>query len=216
MTTPLTRSQRAEIQALAEKATPGPWFVVGSPWGDGSWIRSLNEDPHADGVPIADFEMLDEHFEDTEENPPRIEEDAAFCAAARTAIPAYEAALAAAEQASDMALGPHCTGCGNAIDPEWCWCGDGPESKHFDETHGFIPMGCDCARADRDWKKLATSRGETLWTTEKDRADLAAKLAAMTAARDEACDIADRLEEEFRIGENEERIAALRAVGKEP
>jgi predicted nucleotidyltransferase len=35
---------------------------------------------------------------------------------------------------------PLCDGCGNEIDPEWCWCG-GPRTPH-----GFVPMGCDCMR----------------------------------------------------------------------
>lgn len=70
------------------------------------------------------------------------------------------------EQDLEMATGPHCSSCGNAIDPECCWCGDGPESKHFDETHGFIPMGCDCCRAERDWKKIASALRERIWALE--------------------------------------------------
>lgn len=75
--------------------------------------------------------------------------------------------LADAQQALDMAIGPHCSGCGNSIDPECCWCGDGPAATHYDETHGFIPMGCDCARGDRDWKKAASALREQTWQLRK-------------------------------------------------
>lgn len=34
-----------------------------------------------------------------------------------------------------------CAGCGQTIDPEWCWCGD-PADRHKD--HSLVPMGCLC------------------------------------------------------------------------
>ena len=76
------------------------------------------------------------------------------------------------QQDLDMATGPRCTSCGNPIDPDVCWCGDGPSDKHHDETHGFIPMGCDCCRADRDWQKMACALRETLHIEHKTRLSL--------------------------------------------
>jgi len=70
-------------------------------------------------------------------------------------------------QQIEDATGPHCSGCGNAIDPECCWCGDAPASHRWDDSHGFVPMGCDCSRADQDWKKLASALREQLWRERK-------------------------------------------------
>lgn len=36
-----------------------------------------------------------------------------------------------------------CMGCGQVIDPIWCWCGDRLNSYH---EHTPVPMGCDCYR----------------------------------------------------------------------
>lgn len=64
----------------------------------------------------------------------------------------------------DMATGPHCSCCGNPIDPDCCWCGSdhGPRHNFPGDGHDFIPMGCDCGRYERDWKKLALSWRELL------------------------------------------------------
>lgn len=32
-----------------------PWFTVGPPWGDGTWINAGSEDPHG-GTPVCDCE----------------------------------------------------------------------------------------------------------------------------------------------------------------
>jgi hypothetical protein len=42
---------------------------------------------------------------------------------------------------------PRCEGCGNEIDPDWCWCGDAIKGHGHTSNHGPIPMGCDCGRA---------------------------------------------------------------------
>lgn len=41
-----------------------------------------------------------------------------------------------------------CPGCGNEIDPDCCGCGDPREGHSLYAGHPFIPMGCDCYRAD--------------------------------------------------------------------
>lgn len=39
-----------------------------------------------------------------------------------------------------------CVKCGSEIDDTVCWCGISSH-LHTLETHGFVPMGCDCFRA---------------------------------------------------------------------
>jgi hypothetical protein len=39
--------------------------------------------------------------------------------------------------------GPSCRGCGQAIDPGTCWCGEWHHGG-FDLGHSFRPMGCAC------------------------------------------------------------------------
>jgi hypothetical protein len=65
-------------------------------------------------------------------------------------------------------LGPHCSSCGNAIDPDCCWCG-ADEKQHRNEEHGFVPMGCDCSRdpRDRDWMQTASALRENLWQAQQ-------------------------------------------------
>lgn len=75
----------------------------------------------------------------------------------------------AMQQQIDLALGPHCTSCGNPIDPDCCWCGTAGESHLGIDDHGFIPMGCDCGRYERDWKQIAKARGVLLWRTLAER-----------------------------------------------
>lgn len=47
----------------------------------------------------------------------------------------------------DPAAIPHCEGCGNEIDPEYCWCGDAIKGHSWSTGHGPVPMGCVCGRA---------------------------------------------------------------------
>lgn len=46
--------------------------------------------------------------------------------------------------------GPVCPGCGQEIDPEYCWCGDKMGNRSFivHEGHTPVPLGCDCMRGD--------------------------------------------------------------------
>lgn len=49
---------------------------------------------------------------------------------------------------------PTCSGCGQEIDPDTCWCGQ-PKGEHgYYDNHTFVPMGCDCFRAKGDFKPL--------------------------------------------------------------
>jgi hypothetical protein len=50
-----------------------------------------------------------------------------------------------------------CDGCGNEIDPDVCGCGGLRDDGH--DGHSFIPMGCDCYRAElpervKAWRKM--------------------------------------------------------------
>lgn len=82
----------------------------------------------------------------------------------------------------DDALGPHCTSCGNSIDPDVCWCGDYAKSHSGYDGHSFVAMGCDCSRHERDWKKLASSRGHLLWQTMRERDELKKAVDGLTLA----------------------------------
>ncbi len=91
-----------------------------------------------------------------------------------------------ARQVLDMAIGPHCSGCGSAIDPDCCWCGDALGSHNGDDGHPFVAMGCDCLRAERDWRRVATAHRERAWTLTRNldaaRAELATVKAMVSAA----------------------------------
>lgn len=83
--------------------------------------------------------------------------------------------LGTAAMELDLLRGPHCSSCGNPVDPDCCWCGDdhGPQhDRGGDGGHGFVPMGCDCGRdpRDLDWRKLAGSLRQRLRSTERDLA----------------------------------------------
>lgn len=78
----------AEITALAEAATPGPWYTLDPPWlpsGANTSILAESPDPHVARF-ICDFDLwtLDEESDKVSERP---DADAAFIAAARTAVP---------------------------------------------------------------------------------------------------------------------------------
>lgn len=67
-----------ELKELAEKATPGPWFVVGQPWNPkADFIVAGSEDPHV-GQYVADTEDFDGEGRNVQEN-------AAYIAAANPA-----------------------------------------------------------------------------------------------------------------------------------
>lgn len=83
-------------------------------------------------------------------------------------------------QSLEMTTGPHCSSCGNPIDPDYCHCGSAIKSHGWDDGHHAVPMGCVCGYADPDWKALAKSRGEFAWKQRRRSADL-------EAALEEAC-----------------------------
>ena len=41
-----------------------------------------------------------------------------------------------------------CPHCKNEIDLDSCWCGSGKNGHPYDLGHNFVPMGCDCGRAE--------------------------------------------------------------------
>lgn len=58
----------AELKALKEKATPGPWFTTGAPWfTSGSGLLAGSPDPHA-GCWIGDLESWDGEREEHVDN----------------------------------------------------------------------------------------------------------------------------------------------------
>ncbi|KQS81734.1 hypothetical protein ASG32_03005 [Methylobacterium sp. Leaf361] len=70
----------AELSALAElsdAATPGAWYTVDTPWGDGTWLVAGNPDPHA-GTMVCDCQDVNES---RPEDGPDAADDAAFIAA---------------------------------------------------------------------------------------------------------------------------------------
>ncbi len=81
--------------------------------------------------------------------------------------------------AIDDVLGPHCSSCGNPIDPNSCHCGDSID-HHRSEDHVPVPVGCVCGYANTDWKALAKSRGEFMW---QQRDELMRVRAALTFLR---------------------------------
>lgn len=96
----LTPEQRAllperwrKLAALLDETTPGDWYTVGPPWGDGALVNAGSPDPHR-GTLVPDFSIVEDWPRDEE---PRAVEDATFTCAAHNAMPALLAAL------SDMA-----------------------------------------------------------------------------------------------------------------
>lgn len=39
-----------------------------------------------------------------------------------------------------------CEGCGAAVDPTVCYCGDARDAHRWITDHPFIPIGCNCHR----------------------------------------------------------------------
>lgn len=94
---PLTEDELRDIEARAEAATPGPWFVVGDTWraaDQAPYVLSGTDDPHG-GNPLCDMLLPDTYDSDdaADEAEARAEADARFIAAARQDIPRLAAAL---------------------------------------------------------------------------------------------------------------------------
>lgn len=69
------------LKELSDCATPGAWYTVDTPWGDGTWIVAGNPDPHA-GTMVCDCQDMNES---RPEDGPDAADDAAFIAALVTA-----------------------------------------------------------------------------------------------------------------------------------
>jgi hypothetical protein len=65
------------LKDLSDAATPGLWYTVDTPWGDGTWIVAGNPDPHA-GTMVCDCQDMNES---RPEDSPTAQDDAAFIAA---------------------------------------------------------------------------------------------------------------------------------------
>lgn len=82
----LSDEQLREIEAAERAATPGPWYVVGPPWGDGSYIVAGCEDPHG-GRYVLGIDEMHEETEEYSKGERDWEADLAFAAASRTWVP---------------------------------------------------------------------------------------------------------------------------------
>lgn len=69
------------LRELSDAATPGLWYTVDTPWGDGTWIVAGNPDPHA-GTMVCDCQDMNESRQDGGAD---AADDAAFIAALVTA-----------------------------------------------------------------------------------------------------------------------------------
>jgi len=187
----MTPEQHNKLHANASAATqPGPWSVK-------AVTRA--------GFPDR-FVVLDAHGMwvcDVGEAPL----DAAFIAAAdpQTVLGLLEDNVEL-HMGLDLAYGPHCTSCGNPIDPDCCHCGEDHKDSYGMGGHAFVPMGCVCGY-EPNWQELAKSRGNLV-------GKLRREIAEMTKARDTAVEGWERCCDSamtFR-----DVIAACRAVGKVP
>lgn len=95
-----TRPVLADLQKAHEDSSPGPWHVVGAPWGDGTYVIAGNPDPHA-GKFVADCQVIDEDeiSDEDRELYRREHANAAFIATAHNAWPALIARIQTLEQA---------------------------------------------------------------------------------------------------------------------
>lgn len=71
-------------------------------------------------------------------------------------------------QSLDDATGPHCSSCGNAIDPDCCHCGDSEAGHGGYDSHPFVPMGCVCGYHEQDWKRQCGALRERLWAANRE------------------------------------------------
>ncbi|WP_179697315.1 hypothetical protein [Methylobacterium sp.] len=70
-------AELARLAELSNFATPGVWYTVDTPWGDGTWLVAGNPDPHA-GTMVCDCQDVNET---RPEDGPDAADDAAFIAA---------------------------------------------------------------------------------------------------------------------------------------
>jgi hypothetical protein len=104
-TRPAAVTDAERIEALLADITPGPWFTVDQPWGDGTTVVAGNPDPHiADLVAtcdldIARWEQDDVHYQQQDRDNARFIADApTIVRDLLAAVTATQAALAAAQR----------------------------------------------------------------------------------------------------------------------
>jgi hypothetical protein len=126
--------------------------------------------------------------------------------------------IAALQQRNDESEGSHCSSCGNAIDPDCCWCGT-TAPNHVGEEHGFVPMGCDCGRdpSERDWKRCANGVRRLLWREKHRASELEAALSDATARLDvaTAANVGDRQRIDQLEARQQELLATIVRVTNE-
>lgn len=121
--------------------------------------------------------------------------------------------LRATRQALDAAEGPHCNGCGNAVDDDVCWCGDYIKSHGQGDGHTPVRMGCDCSRDPRDvdWPKVASGLRARLWAATKGGDKLKAEVGRLRSLVHEACDVAEEWIPDSGMGEiDRQRLTTIR------
>lgn len=119
-------------EALAD-ATPGPWYVVGDPWGAGDFVVAGNPDPHV-GQYVCDTENFDGREPDNSVN------DAAYIAAASPAtiseLLAERDALAR-DAARFRWLAAHCRSTAEHWGGRWSIVVEGPAPTRHDDEDAF-------------------------------------------------------------------------------
>lgn len=78
-----TLQRLAEIATREQAATPPPWHQIGAPWGDGSFVKTGNGDPHTGRLVCATEEWLEEQENETHGAQRDWHADFAFIAHAR-------------------------------------------------------------------------------------------------------------------------------------
>jgi hypothetical protein len=174
-TAALTQEERAEIRALSERATPGEWSVEGPSRGFAGYI-----------IHGAGYVELASLLESSESD---AEADAAFIAAARTALPRLLDALEAAERERDALnerlrheVGPPemCPSCGSCGYVECCGVRCTKFRDHARHYLEGLQYGAFALRAQAD---RAEARGFlALAETNRDAADALDALARATNA----------------------------------
>jgi len=81
------------------------------------------------------------------------------------AIKAQRPQVADLQLTLEEVTGPHCSSCGNAIDPTVCWCG-APSTGHRGDEHSFVPSGCTCGygppTTQAEWMRVVNNLREQL------------------------------------------------------
>lgn len=178
---------KAALRKLTEEASPSPWSVIED---------RCNAPGCGDSYTVVDADNMS--VADVGQAP----QDAAFIAAARTAVPELLSALDAAEVECERLRGRlH----------DRCTCEHGDPSRRILEHDKDCPIRVNIRT--RIAPEVALARFAAAFNSSDEVKGLEAQLAATTAARNDACDIAERwICDKPRIGDRA-RIAALRAKG---